>query len=238
MRKIQNEWESLMDTANKTHGKEGVEKYGLKNEKLDNMLLRILESNLSYDDLRTLTAMCETLPVRAKDRNDFTNAVLAYMEKTFILSGDRDNLVKLLSTRCQLEVVLYVDIEFYLVLHGKKLKDPILVLGEAFSKSKVPEVRHDIAGAVRRGFAGHGIRGKDDAEYVANAMQWYEKEKNHLIVNEVYSRNAMFMPSGMYDMMPELYDKREKQLVESKSKNIDASNSTIQMLFLEKPTEK
>jgi len=69
-------------------GKERVEKYGEKNEKLDHMFGRILESNLSYDALRNLTATCDTLPVRSKDRSDFTNAVLAYMERTFIDSGD------------------------------------------------------------------------------------------------------------------------------------------------------
>jgi hypothetical protein len=38
--------------------------------------------------------------------------------------------------------------------------------------------------AVRRGFTGSGISGKDDAEFVNNAMRWYEKEKGNLIVNE------------------------------------------------------
>jgi hypothetical protein len=57
-----------------------------------------------------------------------------------------------------------------------------LVLGEAYSKCQVPEVRHDLAGVGRRAFIGQGIRGKDDAEYVTNAMQWYEEEKSHLIV--------------------------------------------------------
>jgi hypothetical protein len=190
---------------------------------------RILESNLSHDALLNLTATCETLPVRAKDWNAFTNEVLAYMERTFINSGDRDNLVKLLSTRCQLDLGWDEEIEFCLALHGKKLKDPILVLGEAFSKCKIPEVRHDIAGAVRRGFAGHGIRGKDDAEYVANAMQWYEKEKEYLVVNQMYWKNAM-MPSVLYDKKPELYDKLEKDLAKP--------NSRFQMLFKEKPSEK
>jgi hypothetical protein len=225
---VQKEWDSApIKTQDKS-----------EYDELRKKRLRILESNLSYHDLRKLTETCETLPVRAKDRSDFVNEVLAYIERTFINSGDRDNLVKLLSTRCQLEVGIYRDIEFYLTYYGKKLKDPILVLGEAFSRCKVPEVRHDLAGAVRRSFVGQLIRGKDDAEYVTNAMQWYEKEKSHLIVNGEYWRNSMFMPSGLYDDKPELYDKRDKQLAESKSKKIDASKSTIQMLFLEKPSEK
>jgi hypothetical protein len=85
-----------------------------------------------------------------------------------------------------------------------------LVLGEAFSKCKAPEVRHDLAGAVRRAFIGQGIRGKDDAESVTNAMQWYEKEKNHLTVNGQYCNNTMYLPAEVYDEMPEYYDKVEK----------------------------
>jgi len=138
--------------------------------------------------------------------------------------------VKLLSTRCQSEIGISNDIEYYLADCGKKLKDPILVLGEAFSKCKVPEVRHDIAGAVRRGFAGHGIRGKDDAEYVANAMQWYEKEKDHLIVNVEYWHNSVWVPGGMYDEMPELYDKLEKDLAKPKP--------WMKLLFEKKPSGK
>ena len=228
MLKIQKEWESLLDTANKTPGQEAVEKYGGKNEKLDDMLEGILRKHLSKQDLCHLAATCGTLPVRAKDRSEFANAVLAYMERTFIDPGDRDNLVKLLSTRCQLRICGYDDIEFYLALRGRRLKDPILVLGEAFSKCKVPDVRHDIAGAVRRGFVGLGIHGKDDAEFVNNAMQWYEKEKGHLTVNQMYWRNTMGLPADTYDLMPELYDKVEKS----------PAAYRIELLFKKKPSGK
>ena len=47
--------------------------------------------------------------------------------------------------------------------------------------SQIPETRKDLAAAVRRGFAGLGITGQDDAEYVKNAMCWYEKEKDNVI---------------------------------------------------------
>ncbi len=218
---VQKQWDSIarITTQDKSEYEELLKKRR-----------RILESNLSHDALRNLTATCDTLPVRSKDRSEFTNEVLSYMEMTFIDSGDRDNLVKLLSTRCQLEVCVYEEIEFCLVFRGNKIKDPILVLGEAFSKCKVPEVRHEIAGAVRRGFAGHGIRGKDDVEYVTNAMQWYEKEKDHLNFNGEYLRNAMQTTTGLYDEIPELYDKLEKDLASSKPR--------MQLLFKEKPPEK
>jgi hypothetical protein len=228
MREVQKEWELLFDTAEKTRGQEHKDKYGGKNEKLYDMLDRILKSNLSYDDLRNLTATCGTLPVRAEDRSEFAKAVLAYMERTFIDSGDRDNLVTLLSTRCQLRICGYEDIEFYLAFWGKKLKDPILVLGEAFSKCKEPAVRHDLAGAVRRGFVGQGIRGKDDAEYVTNAMQWYEKEKNDLAVNVQYWQTTMWWPAEIFDEMPEYYDKL----------NEDPARHRVELLFTKKPPKK
>ena len=77
-----------------------------------------------------LATTCGTLPARAKNRSEFANAVLAYMEKTFVDSGDRDNLVKLLSTRCQLRIGGYDDIEFYLAFRGNKLKIPSLFSGK------------------------------------------------------------------------------------------------------------
>ena len=196
---VQKEWDSLPRIGGKQ-----------KNEEQQNKLDRVLQRSLSYDDLRHLAATCGSLAVREKDRSDFANAVLVYMEKTFVDRGDRDNLVKVLSTRCQLHIAVYTDIEFYLAFFGKKLKDPILVLGEAFSKCQVPEVRHDLAGAVHRGFLGLGIQGKDDAEYVANAMQWYEKEKGHLTVNQKYWMNTLMYPADLFDEMPEYYEKREK----------------------------
>jgi hypothetical protein len=71
-----------------------------------------------------------------------------------------------------------------------RLRNGITVLGDAYSKSVVPETRREIAAAVRRGFSGVGVRGKDDGEFVANSMRWYESERDGLTVNEQYLRNA------------------------------------------------
>ena len=60
------------------------------------------------------------------------------------------------------------------------------------SALKVPGARtrrEALAAAVRRSFAGFGIDGNDDAEFVSNAMRWYTKEKGGLIVNREYYRN-------------------------------------------------
>ncbi|MBN2291279.1 MAG: hypothetical protein JXM70_02575 [Pirellulales bacterium] len=42
----------------------------------------------------------------------------------------------------------------------------------------------------------------DDTEFVNNAMQWYEKEKDNLVVNKIYWHNtAMFAPEH-YEQRP------------------------------------
>ena len=60
-------------------GKERVEKYGLKDEKLTEMLAEIIKKGLSHEDMRRLAVSSEQLPVCAKDRGDFVNDVLAEM---------------------------------------------------------------------------------------------------------------------------------------------------------------
>ena len=79
--------------------------------------------------------------------------------------------------------------EYCVVYSGWRFTDPILIFGEAHSKCQVPETRRALAAAVRRSFAGLGIHGKDDAEFVSNAMRWYMKEKGRLIANREYYRN-------------------------------------------------
>jgi hypothetical protein len=204
---IQKEWQSLLDTAMRTQGKKGAEKYGLKNEKLYKMLHDIIEKQLSKDDRCRLALSCGTLPVRSQDQSAFNNAVLSHIIDGFIILGDRDMLVNLLATRFPRRLCQVTTIEFALVIRRGKLKDPILVLGEAYAKCQIPEVRHDIAAAVRRGFTDFGIRGKNDAEFVTNAMQWYEKNKDNLDPNGFYAGNEDFHPLESYEEHPEYYEK-------------------------------
>jgi hypothetical protein len=213
--KAQKEWESLKDTAARTSGKEAVEKYGLKNEKLDAMLRDLIGDQVSEADARRLATSCSEIPVRPEDRSAFTTAVLAHIVSVFVASGDRDNLVKLLSTRFVPRLGGYATIEWYVAFFGKKLKDPIMILGEAYSKCQIPSMRHDIASAVRRGFTDLGVPGKDDADFVKNAMRWYEKEKDSLVPNVRYPDNDESFPLELYDKYPEQYTThaRERQLL-------------------------
>ena len=78
----------------------------------------------------------------------------------------------------------------------KTLKYPILILGDAYSQCKVPEVRHDIAAVIRRGFSTMNIPGLEsdeqtDDDYVSKAMEWYRTHKDDLVVNGEYGNNLM-----------------------------------------------
>lgn len=180
---------------------------GSKDENLIEGRYKVLATQLSLDDLRGLLASCDSLPIADRQRGEFINAVLAFMVERFVDSGDRQSVVRLLSKRCPIHISFYHDIEFFLAYRGNKLKDPILVLGNAYSECTIPDVRHDIAGAVRRGFAGMGIRGADDADFVRNAMQWYEQEKSHLTVNPMYWQNAVVFKAEDYETSPDLYER-------------------------------
>jgi len=173
MRAAKQEWDFLRKNPPPEVG-------GSKNDKLMEMQQSILSRTLSKDDMRRLAATCGTLP-NEKDPNAFEVHALQYMVGEFIEEGDRESLVTLLSNRFVEFVGPVASTQFYL-LHcpAHALKDPILVFGEAYSRSKEPETQRQIAHAVRRGFEGCGITANDDVEFVANAMQWYKENKSHL----------------------------------------------------------
>jgi hypothetical protein len=66
------------------------------------------------------------------------------------------------------------------------LTDPFLILTDAYSKSKTPAARKNIASALRRGLRGLGVGGKTDDDFIANAARWYAQHKYHLEVNGFY----------------------------------------------------
>jgi hypothetical protein len=216
---IQRQYESLLDAANKTtQGPEYAATFGLKNEILTDTLYHIVTSNLPAEDLRQLAATCGTLPTDANHWSPYTRDVFSYMMQSIIDSGDRDIVLKTLSTRCPDCIWSYDLVENYLAERGEKLREPVLLLGEAYFKCRDPEVRHHIAAAVRRGFTSSGIRGKDDAEFVSNAMQWYKRERGHLMLNPRHVLMGAIPPHEendpnfkwllQYDKMPPLFVER------------------------------
>jgi len=201
MREVEKQWQSLQDAYERTPEKIPGKGPKDKAEHLNAMVDRLLRKRLSDRELRQLAGSIQIM-----QNQEFVDRVVKFMVRCFTDSGDRKSLVTLLSTQCPGRVGFQNPVEFYLTHWGHRLKDPILILGEAYSQCQVPATRHDLAAAVRRSFAGLGIRGKDDAEYVKNAMQWYENEKDHLIANPNYWRNELLVPLEGYEMNPKLYD--------------------------------
>jgi hypothetical protein len=168
---------------------------------------RLFRERLSETDLRQLTTSCDVLPVRTEEWV-FTTDLLEFMVRAFVRSPDRESLVTLLSKRCPTWVDWPTSIEYYLARHGGRLKSPMSVLGDAYFRCQAPETRRSLAAAVRRGFVDLGIDGTDDADYVKHAMQCYEKEKDHWVVNSDYTMNETGggFSVDAYERFPELYD--------------------------------
>ena len=208
IRAIEKEYDSLGDAYAKNSGLIPGDDLGDKSINVDKMFHSLLKKQLSGSELHQLAAACDTLPADVENAG-FARGVLAFIVKSFADSADRESLVRLLSTRCPCSLDGPETIEFVLAAEAKRLKDPILILGEAYAQCRVPKTRRALAAAVRRGFAGLGIRGKDDADFVMNAMQWYEKEKDHLVVNNYYVANDAYMFKGArncYDSPPDGYE--------------------------------
>ena len=142
-----------------------------------------LALRLSVRDIQGLSDSRDVVPLTADRRCPFENAVLNYAIHVLVRTGDRNRLVGLLSTHC-LDDVDGEPIEACLTRHCGTLADPILIFGEAFGKAAAPEVRANLAAAVRRGFADLGIEGENEAEFVENAMEWYRKEKDPSFVSD------------------------------------------------------
>jgi hypothetical protein len=185
---LQKRYEWLVEDANKTQGDEGVEKYGLKDEKLDDMLYHLVHDNLSPKDLRRLAATCDSLPAGYYKWTPFARDVFTEIMVSFVDAGDGDAIVETLSLRCPDCIRDWCFMERYLVEYGDKLKEPILLLGDAFRKCKDPAVRRSIATVFRRSFTGSGVSGKDDAAFVKNALSWYDKERGRLTLNPLHGR--------------------------------------------------
>jgi hypothetical protein len=177
MLEIKKEWQALHDSFGDKWTKDN---YGEHTSNLQG----IFKKRLSPQDMAVLAA---TVPAAHESTwSEFDRSAIESLFETFVLSGDRENLVTLLASRCASEYS-FERVEAYLIRHGKqKLNDPILVLGEAYSRSEDLQVRKTIAEAARRSFKGLGVRGNDDAEFVDRAMRWYEKHRDQLIVNPEY----------------------------------------------------
>jgi hypothetical protein len=146
MRQLEKEWRLLMGAPRDTV----VEKY--KSTWRERVAARLIERRLSKQDISNLAASCNLLPVDPKDWSQFAHAVSAHL----IVSLERNDLVRMLSTRCPycvgeraLEYILAAQGDWEIRLRDP-LRDPILVLGEAYFNCKIPDVRRLLIEPIRR----------------------------------------------------------------------------------------
>jgi hypothetical protein len=169
---------------------------------------KAFRDRFSKGELHSLASSFASTPkdLRRRSTESWTHSQILIYEAlfdAFLETGDREGLVTLLSTRCQPFMYFYTEVELYLALHGKRLKDPVLVLDEAYSKCRTPEVRRVIAEAVRQAFMAHAIVGRDDHESVANAMEWYRRHRDRLVDNtQAYGENTGGVLGGKYEKHP------------------------------------
>jgi uncharacterized protein (TIGR03067 family) len=205
MREIEEEWRLLQDASqDKTPGGGGKDEWATR----VGFINRLIAKRLSKQDVSDLAASCKALPVDPNDWNPFVYDVFMGVVGRL----DRNGVVELLSTRCPYGFG-DCSLEFALAALGKKapnkLKDPVMILGEAYAKCQIPEVRRILIWPIRRAFAGHGIEGQDDGKFVKNAMRWYETNKDHLAVNWEYSGREYNGPVVKYQQDDPQYFERE-----------------------------
>jgi hypothetical protein len=167
---------------------------------------RVLAKRISYSDVLCLALSCGTIGATEAKRSDFDNEVLTYMVRVLVAAGDRVNLVKLLASRCPCYVYPYVPIEQHTALRGTKMSDPLLILGDAYLRCQDARVRHVIAMVLRRGFTDPKIRGANEAEFVTHTMQWYERNKSALVVNDRYGGNSLIFPQDEFELPDDAFD--------------------------------
>jgi formylglycine-generating enzyme required for sulfatase activity len=177
---------------------------------------KLLIEQISIQDMHEMLADCGKLPTEEYEWNAFEWDVFFHMFWSFIQTGDRDNLVKLLSKHFPSNVN-YEDTEMVIVSRGGVLVDPILVLEDAYTKCENPEMQQKIAKAIRHAFTASGIRGNDDADFVKNAFDWYKKEKNQLAFSSDYRRNHYSM--HYYYYRDPMFVKKGSQPQQSEAEN-------------------
>jgi len=169
-------------------------------------LTDILRTHLSEKERHELVDSFDTMPDPYGRKGG--TAFQYWMPRAIVIllleAKDREGVVTLLSKQFCRDVAVNYDIESELVSERYKIKDSILILGEAYSKCKVPAMREDIARTVRHAFAGLGLQGANDDEFVKNAMQWYEQNKDQLVVNQGY----IACPSLLFRKDTPLFEKK------------------------------
>jgi hypothetical protein len=164
----------------------------------------LLKAKLTRKELSEVALSMKSMPVDEGQfgLGGFEGELLQAMVVDLLDNGDRKSLVDLLSVHCPMRIGLSIDIEFAIVLRGKTMNDPIRVLADAYGKATDANVRSDIAAALRRGFTGLGVIGKDDTDFIKNAMKWYDDNKGRLEVSLEYVHNHALDDPKIYAKSP------------------------------------
>ena len=165
-------------------------------------LADLLNNLLVKERLRELAKSCATMPfdhprkwhggrhdwlvqaivLAACDRGD-RETVVAVLSAHFVTGSHIEYSLAQAGKNTKWDLLLEAGLE---ELVPKRIEDGITMLFDAYSEAKVPKVRRAIAETVRNAFVHSGVRGEDDASFVANARQWYEKHKGELELNSAY----------------------------------------------------
>jgi hypothetical protein len=177
LRRIESEWSKM--TVPPGTMPESVQLFRLR------QLISLVDKNVPKQEVPQLIASLRNVPTDQEKQTDFEWMFVLALESLLMDRGDRDNLVALFSTHFTSRI-LGGTTETVLVVRGKKMKDPILVLGEAFDRSKDPVIRKRIATVVHQSFDGDDIEGENDEAFVKSAMKWYRDNKSRLVLNKYH----------------------------------------------------
>jgi hypothetical protein len=167
-----------------------IEKRDQYNHGIDT-LTRLIAFEFSDQELHEVAVSMATMPTKYDEQTGFDEHLLQAVVIVSVKHGREDSLIALVSNQCPERIFNDNDIEWYVVMFGRKIKDPILIFGKAYERCQVAEVKHRIAECVRRAFLASGIDDKDDGKLMKKAMLWYKERKDHLVVNEDYADNII-----------------------------------------------
>ncbi len=134
LRQIEKEWLGMSVSSDATPAtKSCVRAMNLKG---------LLKNKLTTSDISELTASLGTVPVEYEKQTEFQAFLIDSLASILVDSGAREDLIVLFSMHFCGHIG-YASTEWVLVTEGKNLKDPILVLGEAYARSRSRATRAD-----------------------------------------------------------------------------------------------
>ena len=141
-------------------------------------------------------------------------------------AGDRDSLVALFSNR-MLSHYHFSEIEFLLVVDGKHINDPVLILFDAYERSQIAGTRSNLAQAIRR-----SSKAQASAETMTRTSfarrEWYMQNKTNLALNIRYGGHGSFDDDYINNpLFVSRVPTPKKSLAERRSKEPNASDQPL-----------